>query len=45
MQNVAKWHAHGLIHRDLSATNVGMGPKRTVLIWDFYTIDQRATCQ
>ena len=37
-QSVQKWYQHGLIHRDLSASNVGLTPDGRVLIWDFYTM-------
>ncbi|CAL5228907.1 g12127 [Coccomyxa viridis] len=37
-QIVAMWHQKELIHRDLSASNVGLAPEGTALVWDFYTM-------
>ncbi len=39
VQSVANWYAHGLIHKDLSVSNVGLAPDGlSALIWDFYTM-------
>ncbi|CAL5224791.1 g7535 [Coccomyxa viridis] len=35
---VGRWHKHGLLHRDLSVSNVGLAPDGTALIWDFPTM-------
>ncbi|CAL5220107.1 g2059 [Coccomyxa viridis] len=38
VENVALWHKHGLVHRDLSVSNVGLADDGDVLIWDFATM-------
>ena len=38
VESVALWHRHGLVHRDLSASNVGLADDGSVLIWDFATM-------
>ena len=37
-QTVAKWWQHGLVHRDLSPSNVGLTSDGAALIWDLYTM-------
>lgn len=38
VENVALWHRHGLVHRDLSVSNVGLADDGSALIWDFATM-------
>ena len=38
METVELWHDHGLLHRDLSVSNVGLADDGKVLIWDFSTM-------
>ena len=38
VEKVGRWHEHGLLHRDLSVSNVGLAPDGKALIWDFPTM-------